>query len=191
MPESNDSPQPDHAAVYTRTGDDGTTGLFYGGRVAKDSPIPRACGDVDEAQAAIGVARATAGGSDPLLEAILVDVSRDLWVLMAELSTAPENRHKLEMGTTLVTTDMVVALERRIDHVSAMFTPPREFIVPGADPVSASLDMARTVVRRAERQVVGVAAANSRASAYLNRLSDLMWTLARWQEGTALRARDI
>jgi len=191
MPQSGEPPQPGHATVYTRTGDDGTTGLLFGGRVHKDSPIPHACGDVDEAQAAIGVARAAAGGADSLLEAILVDVARDLWVLMAELATAPENRHKLEMGTTLVTSDMVVALERRIDHVSAMFTPPREFVVPGADPVSASLDIARTVVRRAERHVVAISAPNSRAAAYLNRLSDLMWTLARWQEGTALRARDI
>lgn len=191
MPEREDSPEPDKAAVYTRAGDDGTTGLLFGGRVAKDSPIIEACGDVDEAQAAIGVARAAAADTDPLLDAILVDVARDLWVLMAELATVSDNRRKLEIGTTLVTPDMVVALERRIDQVSAMFSPPREFVVPGSDPVSASLDLARTVVRRAERHAVATAAADSQAVAYLNRLSDLMWTLARWQEGTALKVKDI
>jgi len=191
MPDSELPPETRRADVYTRTGDDGTTGLLFGGRVAKDSPITEACGDVDEAQAALGVARAIAAGADPLLEAILVDVARDLWVLMAELATAPANRRKLEIGTTLVTPDMVVALERRIDQVSVMFSPPREFVVPGSDPVSASLDMARTIVRRAERHVVAMVAADSHAATYLNRLSDLMWTLARWQEGTALKVRDI
>jgi len=191
MPDSEQPPETDRADVYTRTGDDGTTGLLFGGRVAKDSPTIDACGDVDEAQAAIGVARATAAGTDPLLEAVLVDVARDLWVLMAELATSRTNRSKLELGATLITPEMVVALERRIDQVSAMFSPPREFVVPGSDPVSASLDMARTIVRRAERHVVAMVAADSHAATYLNRLSDLLWTLARWQEGTALRVKDI
>jgi len=191
MPDSKQPPETGRADVYTRTGDDGTTGLLFGGRVAKDSPITEACGDVDEAQAAIGVARAVAAGADPLLEAILVDVARDLWVLMAELATAPANRRKLETGTTLVTPEMVVALERRIDQVSKMFSPPREFVVPGSDPVSASLDMARTIVRRAERHAVAMVAAGSHAATYLNRLSDLMWSLARWQEGSALKVKDI
>ena len=191
MPESADSPSTKRADVYTKTGDDGTTGLLFGGRVAKDSPITEACGDVDEAQAAIGMARAAAGGTDPLLDAILLDVARDLWVLMAELATAPENRRKLEMGTTLVTDEMVVALERRIDQVSTNFSPPRDFVVPGSDPVSAALDLARTIVRRAERHAVAMAVPDSHATTYLNRLSDLMWTLARWQEVTALKAKDV
>jgi len=191
MPESADPPPTKRADVYTKTGDDGTTGLLFGGRVAKDSPITEACGDVDEAQAAIGMARAAAGGIDPLLEEILLDVARDLWVLMAELATAPENRRKLEMGTTLVTDEMVVALERRIDQVSTKFSPPRDFVVPGSDPVSAALDLARTIVRRAERHAVAMAAPESHATTYLNRLSDLMWTLARWQEVTALKAKDV
>ena len=191
MPESADPPPRSRADVYTKTGDDGTTGLLFGGRVAKDSPITEACGDVDEAQAAIGMARAAAGGTDPLLEAILIDVARDLWVLMAELATAPENRRKLEMGTTLVTDEMVVALERRIDQVSTKFSPPRDFVVPGSDQVSAALDLARTIVRRAERHAVAMAVPESQATIYLNRLSDLMWTLARWQEVTALKAKDI
>ncbi len=191
MADSNGEPETRRVSVYTRSGDDGTTGLLFGGRVAKHSAIPEACGDVDEAQATIGLARAVAVGNDPLLEAILVDVSRDLWVLMAELATNASNRRKLEIGTTLVTEEMVRALEVRIDHVSSLFDPPTEFVVPGSDPVSAHLDLARTVVRRAERHASVIAAESSFAGAYLNRLSDLMWTLARWQEGSALKVRDL
>ncbi len=176
--------------VYTRTGDDGTTGLFYGGRVRKDDPAPVAYGDVDEAQAAIGVARSeTVRGGE--LDRILLGLERDLWVLMAELATAPENRTKLTAGSTLVTPDMVEALEHRIDEVSDRFEPPTEFVVPGEDRVSARLDVARTVVRRAERSALVVAVEGSSVVPYLNRLSDLLWTLARWQEGTSLAARDV
>jgi cob(I)alamin adenosyltransferase len=176
--------------VYTRTGDDGTTGLFYGGRVRKDDPAPVAYGDVDEAQAAIGVARSeTERGGE--LDRILLGLERDLWVLMAELATAPENRAKLTAGSTLVTPEMVEALEHRIDAVSDRFEPPTEFVVPGEDRVSARLDVARTVVRRAERSALVVAVEGSAVVPYLNRLSDLLWTLARWQEGTSLAARDV
>ena len=176
--------------IYTRKGDDGTTGLLFGGRVPKDSPQPTAYGDVDEAQAVIGVARAHAerGGE---LDSMLVAVQRDLWVLMAELATAPENRHKLAPGQSLVTDDMVNALESVIDDVSDRFDPPTEFVVPGEDLVSAHLDVARTVIRRAERMSLSAAAPDSNVVAYLNRLSDLIWTLARWQEGESLRTRSV
>ena len=101
--------------IYTRTGDDGTTGLFFGGRVRKDDPRPEAYGTVDEAQAAIGWARAMANagtqGSSRELDEILVHTQRDLWVLMAELATLPENEHKLVAGKTRVTAEMVEALE--------------------------------------------------------------------------------
>lgn len=179
--------------VYTRTGDDGTTGLFYGGRVGKDDARPRAYGDADEAQSAIGLARALAAerGADPELGELLLGIERDLWVLMAELATAPENRHKLEAGATLVTAEMVTALEARIDEVSARFDPPTEFVVPGGSVVSGQLDVARTVVRRAERAAVAVGAADSHVVTYLNRLSDLLWTLARWQDGRSLAVRDV
>jgi cob(I)alamin adenosyltransferase len=147
-----------------------------------------ACGDVDEAQAAIGVARARAErGSE--LDALLVDVERDLWVLMAELATAAENRSKLVGGQTLVTTAMVSRLESLIDDVTARFDVPTEFVVPGQSPRAASLDVARTVVRRAERRAVAVAVEGSHVLAYLNRLSDLLWTLARWQENGSLPAK--
>src|SRR5205085_8952645 len=98
--------------IYTRKGDDGTTGLLFGGRVRKDDPAPAAYGDVDEAQAALGVARADADpGSE--LDTMLVGIERDLWVLMSELATEPANRGKLTPGTSLVTTEMVTALEVR------------------------------------------------------------------------------
>ena len=115
--------------VYTRTGDDGTTGLFFGGRVAKDSPAPAAYGDVDELQSYIGVARASS--KDDGLNDVLLHVAADLWVLMAELATAAENRHKLTDGSTKVTAAMVAHLEEVIDEVSTRFDPPTAFVVPG------------------------------------------------------------
>lgn len=176
--------------IYTRKGDDGTTGLLYGGRVPKDSPLPAAYGSVDEAQAALGVARATCerGGE---LDELLIGLERDLWVLMAELATAPENRRKLTAGKDLVTAEMVSALEERIDDLTGRFEQPKEFVVPGQTMVAAHLDVARTVVRRAERAALGAAPPDSQAVPYLNRLSDLCWTLARWQEGQALTARGV
>jgi cob(I)alamin adenosyltransferase len=179
--------------IYTRTGDDGTTGLFFGGRVRKDDPRPEAYGTVDEAQAAIGVARATAtqAGGDAELGDILVHAQRDLWVLMAELATLPENEHKLVAGKSRVTAEMVDAIEPLIDAATARFEMPRDFVIPGGTPVGAALDVARTVVRRAERAALGVAPAGSQVVPYLNRLSDLLWALARWQDGESVRAKDV
>ena len=175
--------------IYTRKGDDGTTGLLYGGRAPKDSPIPVACGDVDEAQAALGLARATTRGGTEL-DRVLVGLERDLWVLMAELATAPQHRDRLTPGKTLVTSGMVDALEPLIDDLTGRFQPPTEFVLPGQTPTAAALDLARAVVRRAERSTVAVAVAGSHVIPYLNRLSDLLWTMARWQEGDSLAARD-
>ena len=174
--------------IYTRKGDDGSTGLYGGGRVAKDAPAPEAYGTVDEAQAALGVARAECerGGE---LDDLLVAVERDLWVVMAELATDAANAHKLVDGTSRVTAEMVGALEDRIDDVSTRFDPPTEFVVPGQTRVAAQLDVARTVVRRAERAALAAAAPGSQVLPYLNRLSDLCWTVARWQEGTSLATR--
>ena len=166
---------------YTRKGDDGTTGLLYGGRVRKDAPAPVAYGAVDEAQAAFGMARAEAepGGE---LDAILLAVERDLYVLMAELATAPANRPKLVAGRTLVTPEMVTEVERLTDDVASRFPMPTDFVLPGASRCSAALELARTVVRRAEREALAVAAEGSSVLPYLNRLSSLAWALARWQE---------
>ena len=174
--------------IYTRTGDDGTTGLLFGGRVPKDSAQPAACGDADGAQATLGLARSAAGAGSEL-ESILVRLQRELWVLMAELATAPENRSKLRPEVSLVSAGMVEGLERLIDELSGRFEPPSEFVVPGQSLASAFLDLARTVVRRAERQALAVAQPGSHVVPYLNRLSDLLWTMARWQEDEPLPAR--
>ncbi|HTN99215.1 MAG TPA: cob(I)yrinic acid a,c-diamide adenosyltransferase [Microthrixaceae bacterium] len=176
--------------IYTRKGDDGTTGLYFGGRVPKDSARPAAYGDVDEAQAAIGVARAhtPAGGE---LNGVLVELERDLWILMADLATGDDNRDKLSAGVSLVTDEMVLHLENLIDDYTARFELPREFVVPGQEPVSAFLDLARTVIRRAERSSISAASEGSLVVQYLNRLSDLVWTLARWQEGTSVTAKSV
>jgi cob(I)alamin adenosyltransferase len=174
--------------IYTRKGDDGTTGLLYGGRVRKDDAAPAAYGTVDEAQAVLGLARAeTERGGE--LDTLLVGLERDLWVLMAELATDPANRSKLAPGQSLVTDDMVIALEKTIDELTTRFEQPTEFAVPGQTKLSALLDVGRTVVRRAERDALSAAPPESLVVPYLNRLSDLLWTMARWQEGEFLPAR--
>ena len=181
--------------IYTRTGDDGTTGLFFGGRVRKDDPRPEAYGTVDEAQAAIGWARAAGNdartATSAELDDLLVHTQRDLWVLMAELATLPDNEHKLVEGKTRVTAAMVDALEPLIDRATARFEMPKDFVIPGGNPTAAALDVARTIVRRAERAALVVAAPESQVVPYLNRLSDLLWALARWQEGSSVKAKDV
>ena len=177
--------------VYTKDGDDGTTGLFYGGRVAKDSELPAAYGSVDEAQAALGLVRSACDDESELGQ-LTIAIMRDLWVLMAELATAPENAHKLSPGATLTTPEMVDALETHIDAFTERFEMPTDFVVPGQTEVAARLDLARTVVRRAERDVLpAVRERDSEALRYLNRLSDLLWTLARWHEGESLITKEL
>lgn len=168
--------------IYTKTGDDGTTGLLFGGRVGKDSASVHITGTVDEAQAAMGVARAEAvPGSE--LDRLLVELERNLYVLMAEVTTDPSNRTKLTAGSTLVTVEMIETLEGHIDDLKDRFEMPTDFVVPGANRASAALDLARTVVRRAERLVVAAPIEGSLVLTYLNRLSDLLWAMARWVEG--------
>ena len=182
--------------IYTRKGDAGSTGLFYGGTVSKADLAPSAYGDVDELQAVLGVARALQPDADDAAQ--ILRVQRELYVLMAELATAPANHDKLVDGASRVTGDMVATLEREIDAASERFEPPREFVVPGSNPLSAALDHARTVARRAERSVVALAARDRSdadgawpALSYLNRLSDLLWTLARAADDTIIRARVV
>jgi cob(I)alamin adenosyltransferase len=173
--------------IYTRTGDDGSTGLLYGGRVGKDSPGPDAYGAVDEAVSSLGLARAEAErGSE--LDELLIRLQRELFVVGAELATDPQRRDKLTAGVSRTTDEMVAALEPLIDEVTGRYDPPTEFVLPGENRVAAALDVARTVVRRAERRAVGAAHAgwldDSFVVPYLNRLADLVYALARWQEGT-------
>jgi cob(I)alamin adenosyltransferase len=168
--------------IYTKRGDDGTTGLLFGGRVQKSAKRIEVNGAVDEAQAALGLGRAELERGSELHD-LLVTLERDLWVLMAEVATAPANRKKLVPGTSLVTAEMVAALEVHIDDLTERSTMPAEFVVPGENRPSAALDVARTAVRRAERVAVTLPMPGSLVVPYLNRLSDLVWTMARVAEG--------
>lgn len=171
--------------IYTRQGDDGTTGLLYGGRVSKADPVTEACGTVDEAVAILGLARAHTG--DPEAERELLGLQRELFVVGADLASNPDERGKLEPGVSLVTEEMTGRVEARIDELVAAHPLPNAFVVPGANPASASLDVARSVIRRAERRVVEIldsgAEVNDAALRYLNRLSDLLFVLARVAAG--------
>lgn len=171
--------------IYTKKGDDGTTGLLYGGRLSKADPAVEAYGSVDEAVAALGLARALAEGEE--VRELILRLQRELFVAGADLATNPEERQKLKPGVSLVTPQMVQALERAIDESVDRQPLPEEFIVPGANPASAAVDVARTLVRRAERRTVelrdGGAVVNPDALRYLNRLSDLLFVLARHLAG--------
>jgi cob(I)alamin adenosyltransferase len=171
--------------IYTRGGDDGTTGLLYGGRVDKSDPRTEAYGTTDEAVAALGMARVFI--ADSLLADLVLRLQRDLFVVGAELATATENSRKLRPGSTKVTAEMVDGLEEVIDDYVARIRMPEEFIVPGESRGSSFLDFARTVIRRAERQTVAMDRAgllsDREAVRYLNRLADLVFVLARYEEG--------
>jgi cob(I)alamin adenosyltransferase len=173
--------------IYTKTGDDGTTGLLYGGRVPKDDLLTEAYGTTDEAVAALGLARALA--SDEEICGALLALQRELFIVGADLATDPSSRGKLEPGVSLVTIDMVEALEAQIDTLVERHPLPQAFIVPGANPASAAIDLARSIVRRAERNAVALERAdrvvNPEVRRYLNRLSDLLFVVARWQAGEA------
>jgi cob(I)alamin adenosyltransferase len=173
--------------IYTRTGDDGTTGLLYGGRVSKADPVPDAVGTVDEIVAALGLARALAGDGD--LAARLLELQRELFVVGADLATNPGERGRLMPGVSLVTEEMVAGIEERIDEAVAANPLPDAFVVPGANPVSAAIDVARAVARRAERRVVDLERSGGIVGGpvlrYVNRLSDLLFVLARIAAGEA------
>lgn len=173
--------------IYTGTGDDGSTGRWLGGRVAKTDAVVLACGDVDELVALLGVARAA--GTDPELASVLLRLQRELFVLGADLSVNPDHRDRLEPGTSLLTEENVAGLEQLIDDRVAAHPLRPVFIVPGATLLSAHLDHARTVARRAERATLAARDAGAPVSdavaRYLNRLSDLLFVLARQSAGDA------
>lgn len=178
------------SAVATGKGDDGTTGLLYGGRIAKDDPRTEAYGTVDEAVAALGLARAelNEAGLDELAESVL-RWQRELFVVGADLATAPDKRERLEDGVTRVSETMLDGVEVELALWESAIEMPREFIVPGETPASAALEMARVIMRRAERRAIAADHASSLGSAwivpYLNRLADLLWVLARAAEQAA------
>ena len=170
--------------IYTRKGDDGTTGLWYGGRVSKTHLRTEAYGTLDEAASALGVARA--GCEQERLAQEILRLQNELFVAGAELATAPEARDRLEAGTSLVTDDMVARLEHEIDAYMAQVELPPKFVIPGGTPLSAQLDVARAVLRRAERRMVALREAgelgDSALLAYVNRAADLLFAMARFAD---------
>ncbi|HEU4411009.1 MAG TPA: cob(I)yrinic acid a,c-diamide adenosyltransferase [Polyangiaceae bacterium] len=171
--------------IYTRTGDDGTTGLYGGDRVEKTDPRVEAYGTVDEANAAIGLARSAR--LSPELDAVLGRVQEDLFVLGAELACAPGKESKLRMR--LLDGGDAGRLERAIDEAEAGLEPLKAFVLPGGSPAAAALHQARTVVRRAERRLLEaarVAPLRRELVVYLNRLSDLLFVFARRANHDAL-----
>ena len=189
------------SAVATRRGDDGTTGLLFGGqRIFKDDQRTEAFGAVDEAIAALGLARAELGmkaqyGTSPRaldrLPDLILRLQRELFVVGAELATAPGAADRQRPGETRVTAEMVEGLDALLADSEAAVELPREFVVPGETRLSASLELARTIIRRAERRAVALRRsepiADDRLVPYLNRLADLLWILARAAEQSESR----
>lgn len=172
--------------IYTRTGDDGSTGLFGGPRVRKDAPRIEAYGTIDELNSILGLA--STAGPPPEIERLLQRVQNELFELGAELAS-PEAE---QMGTATVGAEHIRRLEQSIDEFESTLSPLRQFILPGGTPAAAWLHLARTVCRRAERRVVSLRAAadqsvSETAVVYLNRLSDLLFVLARATNAAAGR----
>lgn len=183
------------SAVATGKGDDGTTGLLYGGRIAKDDARAEAYGTIDEAVACMGLARAevaelAAAAALPAPIAALGDtllkLQRDLFVAGSELATNPDAWDRLRDGETRVDEPMLIQLEEMLRDAESRMEMPREFVVPGADRLSAALEVSRTVIRRAERRVIALdhdrLVPGAWLMPYLNRLADLLWVLARLAE---------
>jgi cob(I)alamin adenosyltransferase len=168
--------------LYTKTGDDGTTGLFGGARVRKASQRVEAYGTVDEANATIGLARAS--GLEPFTDRVLTEVQSDLFTLGAELACVPGKESNLSLR--LLDASDSERLERAIDEAEASLPPLTSFVLPGGSTQAASLHLARTVCRRAERAVLALddRPARSELIVYLNRLSDLLFVLARKANAT-------
>jgi len=166
--------------IYTKTGDSGMTGLFGGGRVGKDHPRVEAYGDVDELNAALGVARAAE--VMPRIDEVLVPIQRDLFAIGALLATPDRDKMRQHLDKARVDDERIAQLERAIDDADAELEPLRAFVLPGGTAKAAALHVARTVCRRAERRVIrlqGDEEIPQLVVVYLNRLSDLLFTLAR------------
>jgi cob(I)alamin adenosyltransferase len=193
---------PYDSAVATGRGDDGTTGLLFGGaRIRKDDLRAEAYGTIDEAVAALGLARAELGMKGQYgvlspslggLAELVLRLQRELFVVGAELATNPDARDKARDGTTRVSHAMVEGLDALLRETEAHVELPHEFIVPGETRTSASLELARTLVRRAERRAVTLQTQallpSGHVLPYLNRLADLLWVLARAAEQAEARS---
>ena len=170
--------------IYTKGGDSGETGLLYGGRVSKTDPRCEAYGTTDEAVSLLGLARALA--QDPRVREVVKQVQRELFTVGAELATDAAEYAKLEKHFSVVTAEMTERVEETLDELSAQIELPRSFIIPGASAASAALDVARTVLRRAERRTVALheqgLLQNPELLRYLNRVADLAFILARYED---------
>jgi cob(I)alamin adenosyltransferase len=170
--------------IYTRKGDDGTTSLWYGGRVTKSDARTEAYGSLDEAASALGVARSLA--SDERVRGDILHLQDDLFVAGAELATAPEARGRLEGGVSRLEAGMVAWLEEAIDGYMAAVNLPPKFVIPGGTQLSAQLDVARSVLRRAERRIVALAESDDLGDSvvitYVNRASDMLFAMARFTD---------
>ncbi|WP_234190349.1 cob(I)yrinic acid a,c-diamide adenosyltransferase [Shinella sp. NM-101] len=169
--------------IYTRTGDNGTTGLVAGPRRKKHDLRVESYGEVDEANSAIGLARQHLADF-PALDRMLMRVQNDLFDLGADLAT-PETGRKLDYEPLRIAQAQVDRLEREIDALNADLEPLRSFVLPGGTPAAAALHLARTVARRAERRIVALQdsegeTVSAAAVAYINRLSDFLFVAARW-----------
>jgi cob(I)alamin adenosyltransferase len=173
------------ARVTTRTGDSGETSLFGPGRVRKTDPRIEALGDLDEAQAALGVARAALAG-DP--NATVLELQRGLYVAMSEVATPTDRQERLPQRIDAAAVATIDALAARLRAASPV---EGRFVIPGDDARAAALDLARTIVRRAERRIVALvdtgAADGTHVLPWLNRLSDVVFLLARAAEAAAKR----
>jgi cob(I)alamin adenosyltransferase len=172
--------------IYTRKGDDGTTGLLYGGRVSKDDARTDVYGTIDEVVSCLGVARAA--GLVARVAEIVVRLQREMFVVGAQLATAEENQHRLSEGVSKVGRAMTEAIESDIDALVAEHPLPEEFVLPGETAGAAGLDLARSTVRRAERRAVAMdrdrLVRDPEVLRYLNRVSDLLFVLARYEEAS-------
>jgi cob(I)alamin adenosyltransferase len=172
--------------IYTKKGDDGTTSLWYGGRVAKSDARTEAYGALDEAASALGVARSLCTADDAELAADILRLQDDLFIAGAELATAPEATDRLVDGVSRVTPEMAVELEELIDRYMDRVELPPKFVIPGGSPLSAQLDLGRAILRRAERRASaldggqGVLAGD--LLAFLNRASDAAYAMARFAD---------
>ncbi len=168
---------------FNKRGDQGETSLLYGGRVLKSDPRCEAYGTIDEAVSALGLARAVS--NNERTRDIVYRVQEELFIVGAELATAADDYDKLT-DKKVVTEEMVNRLEGLIDIFEAEMEMPKKFIIPGDSPSSAALDLARTVIRRAERRAIELrnngVLPNERVLHYLNRLADLIFTVARYEE---------
>ena len=168
--------------IYTKKGDNGDTSLLYGAMVSKDDIAPEAYGSVDELVASLGLVRAESKLPTDVKDTIL-RIQRELFIVGAELATDKSKRKKLSEGKTLVTEEMIINLEKDIDNLTEKNGLPNFFVVPGENIISAKLDWSRVISRRAERKCVTwyktLDMSDSKVLIYLNRLSDLLWMMAR------------